>query len=112
MLGLIGDEMERGGIPEYRGTTVTEQNLISVGQREECVKPIADFGDFVAHGRLAVRRAHVGRPVGDECAQLLGADLRRTGSESSITGEKLGGNLDRLRRTHRLILTDIEWSVR
>ena len=49
VLGLVGDQVKRGGVPEAGGAAVAEQHFVSVGQREEGTKAVANFGDLVAH---------------------------------------------------------------
>ena len=96
MLTAVADEVERCSVPEARGAAVAEQDLVAVGQVEQRRQPVADLADLVAHGRLAVRRAQVRRGVGEQGAQLLGADLRGAGAEASVARQEVGGDLEGL----------------
>ena len=85
------DESERRGVPERGRAAVAEDDLVAVGQREQLADAVADAADEVLHRRLAVRRAEQVAGV-DECLQLLGAHLRRTGAEAAVLGLEFGGN--------------------
>src|SRR5690606_5523289 len=87
------DQPERGGVPERGGAAVAEDHLIAVGQREQFPDAVADPADQVLHRRLAVRGAEQIARRG-QCLELFGPDFRRPGSEPTVTGFEIGGDLE------------------
>ena len=89
VLGVLVHQMERRGVPEAGGAAVAEQHFVAVGKVEQSLQTVAHFADLVAHRGLSMRRAHVGRRVGEERVELVGADLGRSRTESTISREKV-----------------------
>jgi hypothetical protein len=85
------DEPERRGVPERRRTTVAEDDLVTVGQREQLAQPVADAADEVLDRRLPVRRAEQVNGGGQRL-QLFRPYLGRPATEASVVGLEVGGN--------------------
>jgi hypothetical protein len=95
VLAALLDEAERRDVPEDGGAAVAEHDLPPVRQREQRAEAGADRADEVLDRRLAVRGAqHRVLSVGER-RDLLGADLRRSATESAVGGQQVGGNGDR-----------------
>ena len=92
MQRLLPDETERSGIPERGGTTVAEDDLVALGEREQVFQTTAHASDDVLDGLLPVAGAEHGRTDVDQGLQLLGANLGRAATEASVGGKKIGGN--------------------
>ena len=78
--------------PEHGGATVAENDLPSVGQSEQIGESVSDPTDEVLDGRLSMRRAEQSATGGGESVDLLGTNLRRTASETSVSGQEIRRN--------------------
>ena len=71
---------------------VAEEDLVAVGQGEHLGEPVAELADREADGGLPVARAHVGPGDRVERVHGLGADLRGSTAEATVTGQQIGGD--------------------
>ncbi len=94
VLRLRLDQAERGRVPEQRGAAVAEHDLPIVGQAEQGGDAVAQPAHHVFHHRLAVRRSHVVGGGRRQRVDGFGADLRGSGTETAVLGQKIGRNRD------------------
>src|SRR5689334_11657319 len=72
------DDAEHGRVPERRRTAQAEDDLVTVGQREEGREAVAHPTHHAADAFAAVAGSEVGGPRRGERGERLGADLGGT----------------------------------
>src|SRR5690606_34630882 len=95
VLTALLDEAEGCGIPECGRSTVAEDDLITLGQPEQLREALSNGSDEVLHRSLPMRGSEKrGTDLGER-GHLGGANLRGAATEASVSGEKVGGDLER-----------------
>ena len=96
VLGAVADEVERRDVPEAGRPAVAEDDHVPLREGEEGAEPVLDPGHEVLHRLLPVGRAEDGASDGCQVLHLLGAHLARPAAETTVGGQQVRGDGDRL----------------
>ena len=94
VLAATIDEAKRGDVPEHRGATVAEHDLVTVGKGEHFGQTIAQSAHHVLDGVLTVAGAEVVAACFCKGGNGLGANLRGATTKAAVGGKEIGGDGD------------------
>ena len=88
------NEAKRGDVPEHRGATVAEHDLVAIGQRKHFGQTVAQSAHHVLDGVLTMTGPEVVAAGFSKGGNGLGANLRRAAAKAAVGGKEVGGDDD------------------